>query len=110
MNAAAVAVTVASTAVVLLLLGAALSLRRSSRELRLLAEEMSEHASSILTQAEDTIVHAQVELARVDDLMGSAEAITRASRLAHAAISTPLIKVLALGAGTARASRRFRSR
>jgi hypothetical protein len=110
LNVAAIAVTAASTAVILLLLGAALSLRRSARELRLLVEEMSEHASSVLTAAEDTISHAQAELARVDDLMGSAEAITKASHLAHAAVATPLIKVLALGAGTARAGRRFRSR
>ena len=104
-----VAVTIASTAVILVLLGAALSLRRSARDLRLLADEMSAHASAVLTAAEDTIDHARTELARVDDLMGSAEAIAKTSRLAHAAVATPLIKLLALGAGTARAGRRFRS-
>lgn len=112
MSAAAVTVTVASTAVVLVLLGAAMSLRRSARELRLLVEEMSDHATDVIGQAEKTIVRAQEELDRVDDLVGSAEAITEtvgsASRVAHAVLATPLIKILAFGAGSARAGRRFR--
>ena len=48
----------------------------------------------------------------MDDLVGSAEAITEtvgsASRLAHSAIATPIIKVMAFRAGTARAGRRLR--
>lgn len=112
MNAVAILVAVGSAAVVAVLLGAALSLRRSARELRTLAEEMSEHAFAVIGAAEDTIVRAQGELARVDDLIGSAEAITKtvgtASRLAHATVATPLIKLLAFGAGTARAGRRLR--
>lgn len=112
MNAVAVAVAVISAVVVVVLLGAALSLRRSARELRLLAEEMSDHALAVIGEAEQTIYRAQGELARVDDLIGSAEAITEtvgtASRLAHATLATPLIKLLAFGAGTARAGRRLR--
>lgn len=102
----------ASTAVVVVMLVAALSLRRSARELRLLAQEMADHASSVIGAAEETIQRAQGELARVDDLIGSAEAITEtvgtASRLAHATLATPLIKLMAFGAGTARAGRRLR--
>jgi hypothetical protein len=112
LNGLAIAVAAVSAAVVLTLLAAAVSLRRSARELRMLAEELSDHASAVLGAAEDTIVRARGELARVDDLVGSAEAITQtvgsASRLAHAVLATPLIKVLAFGAGTARAGRRFR--
>lgn len=112
MTAAAIIVTVASTAVVLVLFGAALSLRRSARELRRLVDEMTDHASSVLGEAEETITRARGELERVDDLIGSAEALTEtvgsASRLAHAALATPIIKVLAFGAGTARAGRRLR--
>lgn len=112
MSAAAVAVTVISTAVVLTLLGAALSLRRSARELRSLVEEMTDHASNVIGDAEATIARARGELDRVDDLIGSAEAITdtvgSASRVAHAVLATPLIKLLAFGAGTARAGRRMR--
>lgn len=102
----------ASTVVVAGLLGAALSLRRSARELRAVADELSDHAAEILGDAEATIVRARGELDRVDDLVGSAEAITHtvgsASRIAHAALATPLIKVLAAGHGTARVGRRLR--
>jgi methyl-accepting chemotaxis protein len=112
LSAAAVAVTVVSTAVVLTLLGAALSLRRSARELRLLVEEMTDHAADVIGAAEDTIARARGELDRVDDLVGSAEALTEtvgsASRVAHAVLAVPLIKALAFGAGTARAGRRLR--
>lgn len=96
----------------LTLLGAALSLRRSARELRLLVDEMTSHAANVIGDAEATIARARGELERVDDLIGSAEAISEtvgsASRVAHAVLAAPLIKVLAFGAGTARAGRRFR--
>lgn len=112
MTALAIVAAAGSAAVIVVLLGAALSLRRSARDLRLLAEEMSDHASAVIDAAEETIVRAQGELARVDELIGSAEAITEtvgtASRLAHATVATPLIKLLALKAGTARAGRRLR--
>lgn len=108
----AIAVAVVSTVAVLALIGAAVSLRRSARELRLLADELSEHAAAVLGEVERTVDEARGELARVDDLIGSAEAITEtvgsASRLAHAAVATPMIKVMALAAGTARAGRRIR--
>lgn len=112
MSATAVALTVAITAIVLTLMGAALSLRRSARELRVLVEEMTDHAATVIGDAEDTIARARGELDRVDDLIGSAEAITEtvgsASRVAHAVLAAPLIKMVAFGAGTARAGRRMR--
>ena len=78
----------------------------------MLVEEMSDHAAAVIGDAEATIARARGELDRVDDLIGSAEAITEtvgsASRVAHAVLATPLIKVLAFGAGTARAGRRLR--
>ena len=111
-TATAIAVAAASAVVVAGLLGAALSLRRSARELRAVADELSDHAAEILGDAETTIARARGELDRVEDLVGSAEAITHtvgsASRIAHAALATPLIKVLAAGHGTARAGRRLR--
>ena len=112
MSDTALAVAVASTVVVLVLLVAALSLRRSARELRALVEELTDHTASVMGEAEDTIARARGELDRVDDLIGSAEAITEtvgsASRVAHAVLAAPLLKVLAFGAGTARAGRRLR--
>lgn len=109
-----VVIAVAATVVVALLAMAALSLARTAAQLRDLASELSDHAEVVLGAVEDTVVRARAELDRVDDLVGSAEAISQtvgsASRLAQAAVSTPLIKIMAFGAGTARAGRRLRGR
>jgi hypothetical protein len=109
---AAVVVACVATLVVVCLLAAAVSLRRSARQMRVLADELSEHAGVVIGEAEATMKRARRELDRVDDLIGSAEAITEtvgsATRLAHTAFATPLIKVMALRAGTARAGRRLR--
>ena len=108
----AIGVTAVATVVVVGLLAAVVSLRRSAGQLHQLAEELSEHAACVLADAEDTVHRARAELDRVDDLVGSAEAISQtvgsASRLAQTALASPLIKVMALGAGTARAGRRLR--
>jgi hypothetical protein len=111
-NAVAIGVSVLATVVVLALLVGALSLLRTARRLRLLAEELDGRADDVLGDVEDTVQLARGELARVDDLIGSAEAITEtvgsASRLARTTLAVPVIKVLALCAGTARAGRRLR--
>jgi hypothetical protein len=111
-DAVAIAVSVVATVVVSLLLLCAASLLRSARQMHALVEELTEHAGRVLADAEDTMVKARAELRRVDDLVGSAEAITNtvgsASRLAQVAVSKPLIKVMAFRAGTARAGRRLR--
>jgi methyl-accepting chemotaxis protein len=108
----AIVVTAIATLAVAVLLGAALSLRRSARDLQALADELADHASMVITDAEATVARARRELDRVDDLVGSAEAISEtvesATRLAHTALTTPLIKVMALGAGTARVGRKLR--
>lgn len=108
----AIVVTAVATSALAVLLGAALSLRRSARDLQALADELADHASSVIGEAEATITRARGELDRVDDLIGSAEAISdtveSATRLAHTALATPLIKVMAIGAGTARVGRKLR--
>jgi hypothetical protein len=108
----AIVVTAVATSALAVLLGAALSLRRSARDLQALADELADHASIVIGEAEATIARARGELDRVDDLIGSAEAISdtveSATRLAHTALATPLIKVMALGAGTARVGRKLR--
>jgi hypothetical protein len=111
-DAVAIAVSVVATVVVLVLLVCAVSLRRSASQLRAVAEELTQHAASVFADAEETVVRARAELDRVDELVGSAEAITNtvgsASRLARLALAGPLIKVMAFRAGTARAGRRLR--
>jgi hypothetical protein len=111
-SAVAIGVAVVATVVVLALLFAAVSLLRTARRLRVLADELAAHTATTLTDVEDAMARAQGELDRVDDLIGSAEAITNTvgatSRLARLAFAGPVIKVMALGAGTARAGRRLR--
>jgi hypothetical protein len=108
----AIVVTAIATLAVAALLGAALSLRRSARDLQALADELFDQAAAVMSDAEATVARARRELDRVDDLVGSAEAISEtvesATRLAHSALATPLIKVMALGAGTARVGRKLR--
>ncbi len=95
-----------------MLIGAATSLRRTAQEMRTLADELNEHAAAVLSDLQETAATAREELARVDDLVGSAEALTEtvgsAARLARTALANPLIKVMAFRAGTARAGRRLR--
>jgi hypothetical protein len=109
-----IGVTVVATVAVIGLVLAALSLLRTARQLRALAEELTDHTAVVLGGVEVAMTRAQGDLDRVDDLLGSAEAINAAvgstSRLARLAFSGPLIKVLALRAGTARASRRLLGR
>jgi hypothetical protein len=111
-DAVAIGVSVLATVVVLALLLGALSLLRTARRLRTLAEELDGRTDNVLGEVQDTVLLARGELARVDDLIGSAEALTEtvgsASRLARTTLAVPVIKVLALGAGTARAGRRLR--
>jgi hypothetical protein len=111
-NAVVIVVTVVATLVVLGGLIAVASLLRTARQLRALTEELIEHTTAVLGDVEVAMSRAQGELDRVDDLVGSAQAITHtvgsASRLARLALSGPVIKIVALSAGTARAGRRLR--
>jgi hypothetical protein len=113
-SAVAIGVTVVATVVVLALLLGALSLLRTARRLRAVADELAGQTATTLTDVEHAMARARGELDRVDDLIGSAEAITHTvgatSRLARRAFAGPLIKVVALGAGTARAGRRLKGR
>jgi hypothetical protein len=108
----AVAITVVATLVVVALLAAAVQVVRSARRVRHAAAELAEATAALIADVDSTVARAGAELERVGDLVGSAEQITdtvgAASRLAYASLANPLIKVLALGRGTARASRRLR--
>jgi hypothetical protein len=108
----AVGVTVVATLVVAALVVAAISVMRSARGLRRASEDLAERTALLIDDVGATVSRAGAELERVEDLVGSAESITEtvgaASRLAYLALSNPLIKVLALGRGTSRASARWR--
>lgn len=94
------------------ILAALVSVTRTMRTLRVTVEELRLEALPLVRDARQTVGAATAELARVDTLLGSAESISTtvdsASRLAYLAFSNPVIKAMALGAGTTRAARRLR--
>lgn len=115
----ATAVAVVATLVVVAVVVASVAVVRAARQLRSAAAGLAEAATRLEAEArttrlvaDGTLAHAHQELARVDDLIGSAEQLTEtvssASRLAYAAAATPVIKVMALSRGTSHASRRLR--
>jgi hypothetical protein len=111
-GAVAIGVTVVATLVVVALLAVVFQLVRAARAMRLAADELARNSALLLRDLRATVTDATAELDRVDGLIGTAEAITEtvgsASRLTYAALSNPVIKVLAFGSGTARATRRLR--
>jgi hypothetical protein len=110
----AIGVTVVATLVVVLLIAAVAALLAAARDLRREAEELRRQGRALLIDLDGTVAHATDELNRVDDLIGSAERLTAtvgsATRMTRAAWASPVIKVMALGTGTARASERLRGR
>ncbi len=109
---AAVVVAVASALLAVGLLFALSSLTRTLRTVRTTVEDLNRQSMPLLADLRATVETANAELARVDELLGRAESIggtlDSASRLAYLAFSNPIIKAVALGAGTTRAARRLR--
>ncbi len=117
MTAAEVAALVAScvSAVLVVALAVTLSsLLTTLRELRAATEELRRTGGPLVADMRRTVDHATAELDRVGDVIAAAENITgtvdSASKLAYAALSNPVVKVMAFGTGTARAARRLRHR
>ena len=113
-DAAAVVVAVASGMAVLVLVWAIYLLNRTLRELRAAIEDLRRETLPVVTEMRIAVGQANVELERVDTLLGTAESISStvdsASRLAYLAFSNPVIKAIAFASGTGRAARRFRRR
>jgi len=89
------------------------------REMRLQVERMNSEIGPLVDELRRSVVDARVSVAearedldRFDRVLGSAEAITEAvsgsSRLVRGALSTPVIKTVALASGTAEGVRRLR--
>lgn len=107
---AAAASAVAAVGLVL----AVSTLNRTLRAVTLTVEEVRRESVPLLAQLRRTLDKADAELTRVDGVLERAEGIgstvDSASRLAYLAFSNPIIKLLALGTGTARAARRLARR
>lgn len=111
---AAVVVAVACALAVAVLLVAIYALNRTLRELRTAIHDLRRETLPVVSEMRTAVGQANVELERVDNLLGTAESISTtvdsASRLAYLAFSNPVIKVLAFATGTGRAARRLRRR
>jgi hypothetical protein len=108
----AIVVSVFSALVIVVLCYALTALVRTLRVLRTAIDEFRQESVPLVADLRATVGQASGELERVDGLLLRAESISAtvdsASKLAYIAFSNPVIKVLAFGAGTARAARRFR--
>jgi hypothetical protein len=111
---AAVVVTVASVTGAVL---AGLALRALLRTLAVLRsgiEELRRDTLPVVAELQRSLASVNAELDRLDDAVASLRSasgtVDAASRLAYLAFSNPVIKVMALGAGTAKAARTLRQR
>jgi hypothetical protein len=82
------------------------------RELRTAVADLDARTGPLLSELRASVDEARRDLSRFDRVLGSAEAISDSvegmSRVARVALSTPLIKSVALASGTGRAARRLR--
>jgi hypothetical protein len=113
-DAVAVGLTAVATLVIVGLAGAVSYLPKAVRELRQEAEGLAREAEQLLGELNVTVHQEGLEVARVDRLLGSAEAISgavgSASRPVGGAVTAPFIKVVAFGTGVARGPRLLRRR
>ena len=111
---AAVVVTIASVVAAVVLVFGLIAVNRTLKELRRAVDELRNETAPVVAELRDTVQAANYELNRVDDLLGTAESIggkvDSATRVAHIAFSTPVIKSLAVASGTGRAAKSFRRR
>jgi uncharacterized protein YoxC len=109
---AAIIAAVAWAVLVVILVVVLFTLSRVLESTRLLLEGVRQETVPLLSEVTTTVTSVNKELDRVDGMMESAGNIVksaeRVSTVVEAAVSNPLIKVAAFGAGAARAMRRFR--
>jgi hypothetical protein len=111
---AAIIVAIASIIGVVVLVFAMVALTRTLATLRLSIEELRRETLPVLDELQRTVVQANNDLERLDNLLDSATSVTNtvdsASQLAYLVFSNPVIKAIAFASGTARASRVFRAK
>lgn len=111
-EAAAVVVACASVAALVVMIWAVVALTRTLGAMRDSVEELRRATLPVVSELDGTVGQANAELARVHELLDTAENVSvnvdALSRLAYLAVATPVVKVLALGAGARGAARRLR--
>lgn len=109
---AAVIVSITSVVAVVLLAVFLVSVTRTLRAVRDTVEQLRRESLPVVLDAQHTVRQANLELERVDELLTSAQSVSATvdsvSHLAYLAFSNPLIKVMALAAGTSKAARALR--
>ena len=109
---AVVVITLLSVVSVLALLVMLQFVWRTLRALRTLLTELHEQTAPLVAELGAAVSEANQDLARVDQLIGSAESISATmdatSRLAYKALSAPMIKTVAIASGTSKAAKRLR--
>ncbi len=108
----ALVVAVASTIALCLLVAVVAWLARAVRALNAEVEHLRSETAATVDALQHAVGHAESEMDRTDGLLDAAERITAAAearaRLTTDALSTPVIKALAIAAGTNRAAQRLR--
>lgn len=105
----AVAVSIVAAMAIALALS---TLLRTVRELRAELTRFRERSDAALAELSETVDVARADLERVDDLVGSAEALAATvdgvAKVGFLTVGKPVIKTVALAKGTSRAARRIR--
>lgn len=111
---AAVIVSIASVAGVVLLALGLLTLRRTLATVQSGIDELRRETVPVVVDLQASIDHVNRQLERIDDVVASVRSVSgtvdAASRLAYVTMANPVIKAVALGAGTAKAARSLRHR
>ena len=111
---AAAALTAVAILLAVVLVVVTLRLMRTLRSLGEVVEDLNREAGPLLADLQGDARKASRGLDRVDDLVGAAESVTRrvdgASKLAYVTFSNPVVKVLAVGHGVGRVSRKLRGK
>jgi ascorbate-specific PTS system EIIC-type component UlaA len=109
---AAIIVACLTAVLVAFLCVALTTLNKTMRVMRETIEQLRRETVPVVVDMRETVQRANLDLDRVDNVLNSAESIgatlDSGSRLLYLAFSNPIIKALAVGAGTARAARRLR--
>jgi predicted PurR-regulated permease PerM len=111
---AVVTVTILSVVAVVAVLFALQAVLRSLRVLTATVTQLNDEAVPVLEDLGELVQATATDLARVDVVLDRLDAVSSSvegvSRVATAAVSSPVIKVLSLGSGTSAAARRLRER
>jgi hypothetical protein len=114
MSAGEIAVLVASAVCLVAVIGLLValgSLRRQTRALAVLADQLRRQTVPLVTDAHRVVDQAATEMERVGAVLDSTESVhatvDSASKLAYRAFANPVVKVLAVRAGAATGIRRL---